>query len=294
ISKETVNGVRINGVNTAGQTSISTVEGNGVTAVKTSAGYVWRTKITDLNNVSKDNNGSWISKRVKLIDPKGILSGCSRKMTENKALLTDYQDIDGGFVAFGESTKCGIKREYSVARTPQQNGVAERKNKTLIEAARTMLADSLLPAIFWAKAVNAACYFRNKANLMGRLKKGFLVGYFVNSKAFRVFNTQTRKVEENLFKKGDGYHAVPSPLSGNYMPPLANLSFVRLDDSVYRPTANKVIASISKGEPSAIKTSNISVKMPKVNSVRTNGVTIKIGLVMMRIHWWTHKIAMKK
>ncbi|GKB19970.1 putative ribonuclease H-like domain-containing protein, partial [Tanacetum coccineum] len=46
----------------------------------------------------------------------------------------------------------GIKREYSVARTPQQNGVAERSNRTLIEAARTMLADSKLPTTFWAKA----------------------------------------------------------------------------------------------------------------------------------------------
>ncbi|GJX17895.1 putative ribonuclease H-like domain-containing protein [Tanacetum coccineum] len=52
----------------------------------------------------------------------------------------------------------GIKREFSVARTPQQNGVAERKNRTLIEAARTMLADSLLPTTFWAEAVNTACY----------------------------------------------------------------------------------------------------------------------------------------
>ncbi|GJW30489.1 ribonuclease H-like domain-containing protein [Tanacetum coccineum] len=43
----------------------------------------------------------------------------------------------------------GIKREYSNARTPQQNGVAERKNRTLIEAARTMLADSFLPNTFW-------------------------------------------------------------------------------------------------------------------------------------------------
>nr|GEU80911.1 hypothetical protein [Tanacetum cinerariifolium] len=51
-----------------------------------------------------------------------------------------------------------IKREFSVARTLQQNGVAERKNMTLIEAARTMLADSLLPIPFWAKAVNTACY----------------------------------------------------------------------------------------------------------------------------------------
>ncbi|GJZ18283.1 putative ribonuclease H-like domain-containing protein [Tanacetum coccineum] len=56
----------------------------------------------------------------------------------------------------------GIKREFSVARTPQQNGVAERKNKTLIEAARTMLVDSKLPATFWAEAVNTACYVQNR------------------------------------------------------------------------------------------------------------------------------------
>nr|GEY51331.1 hypothetical protein [Tanacetum cinerariifolium] len=55
----------------------------------------------------------------------------------------------------------GIKREFSVARTPQYNGIAKRKNMTLIEAARTMLADSLLPIPFWAKAVNTACYVQN-------------------------------------------------------------------------------------------------------------------------------------
>ncbi|GJT90134.1 putative ribonuclease H-like domain-containing protein [Tanacetum coccineum] len=60
--------------------------------------------------------------------------------------------------------KKGIKREYSIARTPQQNGVAERKNRTLIEAARTMLADSLLPIQFWAEAVNTACYSVRKEN----------------------------------------------------------------------------------------------------------------------------------
>ncbi|GJY84436.1 putative ribonuclease H-like domain-containing protein [Tanacetum coccineum] len=54
----------------------------------------------------------------------------------------------------------GIKREYSVARTPQQNGVAERRNRTLIEAARTMLADSKLHTTFWAEAVSTACYVR--------------------------------------------------------------------------------------------------------------------------------------
>ncbi|GJY88325.1 ribonuclease H-like domain-containing protein [Tanacetum coccineum] len=56
----------------------------------------------------------------------------------------------------------GIKREFSNARSPQQNGVAKRNNRTLIEAARTILADSLLPIPFWAEVVNTACYVQNK------------------------------------------------------------------------------------------------------------------------------------
>nr|GEX56384.1 hypothetical protein [Tanacetum cinerariifolium] len=56
----------------------------------------------------------------------------------------------------------GIRREFSVARTPQQNSVAERKNRTLVEAARTMLADSKLPTTFYAEAVNTACYVQNR------------------------------------------------------------------------------------------------------------------------------------
>nr|GFB50329.1 hypothetical protein [Tanacetum cinerariifolium] len=69
----------------------------------------------------------------------------------------------------------GIKTEFSVPRTPQQNGIAERKNRTLIEAARTLLADSLLPIPFWAEAVNTACYVQNRANFKGRLMKDFLL-----------------------------------------------------------------------------------------------------------------------
>nr|GEZ24221.1 hypothetical protein [Tanacetum cinerariifolium] len=67
----------------------------------------------------------------------------------------------------------GIKREFSVARTPQQNGIATRKNRTLIKATRAMLADLLLPIPFWAEAVNTACYVQNRVNLMGRLMRDF-------------------------------------------------------------------------------------------------------------------------
>nr|GEZ65378.1 ribonuclease H-like domain-containing protein [Tanacetum cinerariifolium] len=56
----------------------------------------------------------------------------------------------------------GIKREFSNARTPQQNGVTERRNRTFIEAARTMLADAKLSVTFRAEAVNTACYVQNR------------------------------------------------------------------------------------------------------------------------------------
>nr|GEU83732.1 retrotransposon protein, putative, Ty1-copia subclass [Tanacetum cinerariifolium] len=56
----------------------------------------------------------------------------------------------------------GILRQFSVARTPQQNRVAERRNKTLIEASKTMLADFKLPTNFWAEAVSTACYMQNR------------------------------------------------------------------------------------------------------------------------------------
>ncbi|GJR18339.1 putative ribonuclease H-like domain-containing protein [Tanacetum coccineum] len=102
----------------------------------------------------------------------------------------------------------GIKREYSIARTPQQNDIAKRRNMTLTEAARTLLADSKLPTTFWAEAVSTALPFGchvtilntldNLGKFDGKSDEGFFVGYSLSSKAFRVYNTRTRRVEENL------------------------------------------------------------------------------------------------
>nr|GEY84510.1 ribonuclease H-like domain-containing protein [Tanacetum cinerariifolium] len=58
----------------------------------------------------------------------------------------------------------GIRREFSVARTPQQNSVTERNNRTLIEATRTILADSKLLTTIWAEAINTACYVQNRSS----------------------------------------------------------------------------------------------------------------------------------
>ncbi|GJV58369.1 putative ribonuclease H-like domain-containing protein [Tanacetum coccineum] len=119
------------------------------------------------------------------------------------------------------------------------NGVAKRRNKTLIEAAGTMLVDSKLPTTFWAEVVNTACYVLNRVLVIkphnktpyelihgrtslidfmkpfgcpvtilntrdhlgkfeGKADEIFFVGYFVVSKAMRVFNKRTRIVEETL------------------------------------------------------------------------------------------------
>nr|GFB66771.1 hypothetical protein [Tanacetum cinerariifolium] len=84
----------------------------------------------------------------------------------------------------------GIKREYSVARTPQQNRVAERRNRTLIKAARTM--------VLVVKSHFKTPYELFKGKFDGKSNEGIFVGYSTISKAFRVYNTRTRKVEENL------------------------------------------------------------------------------------------------
>ncbi|KAD4385615.1 hypothetical protein E3N88_25784 [Mikania micrantha] len=133
----------------------------------------------------------------------------------------------------------GIARQYSAARTPQQNGVAERRNRTLIEAARTMLFESKLPIFFWAEAVNTACYVQNRALLNKRHQKTpyeilfnqkpkvghfnsfgcpctllhtepnhkfddkadecYFVGYSSEKAAYRVYNKKTRMIVESYY-----------------------------------------------------------------------------------------------
>nr|GEV91016.1 retrovirus-related Pol polyprotein from transposon TNT 1-94 [Tanacetum cinerariifolium] len=148
----------------------------------------------------------------------------------------------------------GILRQFSVARTPQQNRVVERRNRTLIKTARTMLADFKLPTTFWVEVVNTACYVQNRVLVVkplnktpyelfhgrtstlsfmrpfgcpvtilntidqlgkfnGKADEGFFVGYFLNSKSFRVFNSRTKIVEENLHIRFS--ESTPNVVGGN-------------------------------------------------------------------------------
>nr|GEV88084.1 retrovirus-related Pol polyprotein from transposon TNT 1-94 [Tanacetum cinerariifolium] len=176
--------------------------------------WEWKPKCPILDHVSRNISGLMTLKRFDYNDALGRSksdSRCSRHMTGNMSYLSDFEELNGGYVAFGGNPKGDenqvllrvprennmynvnlkniipsrdltclfaketldesnlwhkrmkeIKKEFSVPRTPQQNGIAERKNRTLIEAARTLLADSLLPIPFWAEAVNTACYVQNR------------------------------------------------------------------------------------------------------------------------------------
>nr|GEV08281.1 ribonuclease H-like domain-containing protein [Tanacetum cinerariifolium] len=194
-------------VNAARDKTVSADGGYKETVVKASADCNWRSKRHYWNKVSKYNR-------------KGIVdSGCSRHMTGNKAYLVEYQDFNGGPVAFegskGQITEfknkyiiefCaskGIKREFSNARTSQQNRVAERKNRALIKAARTMLVDLFLPNTFWAEAVSTACYVLNRVLVTNPQNKTpyELITGFIDPK----FPKKAYKVVKTLY----GLHQAP-------------------------------------------------------------------------------------
>ncbi|GJY88417.1 putative ribonuclease H-like domain-containing protein [Tanacetum coccineum] len=398
---------KVNNVTTAGPKAVvSAVQGYEENAVKSLACWIWRPTRHVINHISKDS-GSSMLKRFDYGNPQYALkdqgifnSGCSRHMTGNKFYLSDYQDIDGRFVAFAGSTKGGkitgkgkiriekldfedvyfvkelkfnlfyvsqmcdkknnvfftkteclvlspdfklLDESQVLLKVPRQNNmysfnlknvvpsggltclfakatidesnlwhrrlghinfktmnklvrgnlvrglpskifendhtcVACQKGKRHKASCKTKLVSSisqplqmlhmdlfgptfvkslnkkmyclvvtgdinkLLPTIFWAEAINTACYVQNRVLITkphnktpyelligrplnldfmrpfgcpvtilntldhlgkfeGKADEGFLVGYSINSKAFRVFNTRTRKVEENLHIK---------------------------------------------------------------------------------------------
>ncbi|CAN1825372.1 Retrovirus-related Pol polyprotein from transposon TNT 1-94 [Linum perenne] len=161
---------------------------------------------------------------------------------KNKVINEIRSDHGGEFENHDFENLCndyGIRHNFSAPRTPQQNGVVERKNRTLVEIARTLLHDFGLPKIFWGEAVNTACYITNRALVRSPLKKtpyeiwkgrkpnigyfrpfgckcfilntkdqlgkfdaksdeGIFLGYSDLSKAYRVYNKRTFKVEESI------------------------------------------------------------------------------------------------
>jgi transposase InsO family protein len=107
----------------------------------------------------------------------------------------------------------GIKHEFSSPYIPQQNGVVERKNRTLLDMVRTMLDEYKTPDQFWAEAINIACYSINQLYLHRILKKTsyeLLTGKKPNVSYFRVFGSKCFI----LIKRGRNYKFSPKAVEG--------------------------------------------------------------------------------
>jgi hypothetical protein len=107
----------------------------------------------------------------------------------------------------------GIKHEFSTPYTPQQNGVVERKNKTLIDMERTMLGEYKTPEWFWSEVVNTACHAINHLYLHRLLKKTvyeLLTSNKPNVSYFRVFGSKCY----SLVKKGWHSKFAPKAVEG--------------------------------------------------------------------------------
>jgi transposase InsO family protein len=99
----------------------------------------------------------------------------------------------------------GIKRHFSAPRTPQQNGVAERENRIVQEAARTMLAEGKLPNIYWREAVYTTIYILKRAQIRVNHDKTPYELWFgkpMSIKHFTVFGSKCyiKKDDDNLGK----------------------------------------------------------------------------------------------
>nr|GFA06434.1 retrovirus-related Pol polyprotein from transposon TNT 1-94 [Tanacetum cinerariifolium] len=91
----------------------------------------------------------------------------------------------------------GIQHQTSVARTPEQNGIVERRNRTLVEAARTMLRAAKVPLFLWAEAI-ATAYGENLDKMKEKGDECIFVGYSTQLRAYRVFNKRTRVIMESI------------------------------------------------------------------------------------------------
>nr|GFB15544.1 hypothetical protein [Tanacetum cinerariifolium] len=123
----------------------------------------------------------------------------------------------------------GIQHQTSVARTPKQNGVVERQNRTLVKAARTMLNTAKVPLFFWAEAIATACFTQNYGENLDKMKeKGdecIFVGYSNQSRAYIVFNKRTRVIMESIHVNFDELPLMASDqLSSDPAPKCQNLA----------------------------------------------------------------------
>ncbi|GJS73549.1 retrovirus-related pol polyprotein from transposon TNT 1-94 [Tanacetum coccineum] len=151
-------------------------------------------------------------------------SGCSKHMTRDRSRLRNFMkkftktvrfrnDHFGAIMGYGDYMIGDSVISKTVSRTPQQNDVVERRNRTLVEAARTMLIFSKALMFLWAEAVatawvfGALCYPTNDNEDLGKLQPtadiGIFVGYAPSRKGYRIYNKRTRRIMETIHVQFD-------------------------------------------------------------------------------------------
>ncbi|KAG5666630.1 hypothetical protein PVAND_014646 [Polypedilum vanderplanki] len=128
----------------------------------------------------------------------------------------------------------GIKFQSTVGYAPEQNGIAERKNRTLMEAARTMLFDSKLPKFLWAEAVNEACYNQNR-----------LVSKLRNETPYEVYNKKKQYFKDFHIFGSEVYFKIPDEVRKKLDPKAKKGRYVGHDNQakgyrVYEPDSRTV------------------------------------------------------
>nr|GEX99333.1 retrovirus-related Pol polyprotein from transposon TNT 1-94 [Tanacetum cinerariifolium] len=160
--------------------------------------------------------GKWGNPQYALKDKGVIDSGCSRHMTQNMSYLSDFKVLNGGYVAFGGNLKGGKIFGKGKIRTDSLlpipfcaevvNTACYVHNRVLVTKPYKKTPYELLhgrpPSIGFMRPFGYLVTILNTLDSLGKFEgkvdEGFLVGYSVNSKAFRVFNSITRIVQETL------------------------------------------------------------------------------------------------
>nr|GEZ65396.1 hypothetical protein [Tanacetum cinerariifolium] len=189
----------------------------------------------------------------------------------------------------------GIQHQRSVARTPEQNGVVERRNRTLVEAARTMLSATKVPLFFWAEAIATACFTQNRSLVIPRHEKTpyhiindrkppvkffyifgsvcyivrdgenldkmkergdecIFVGYFNQSRAYRVFNKRTRVIMESIHVNFDELPQMASDQSSS--DPAPECQTMALNHDSLSPTIQRQ-ANVPQADRTVVSKSSV-------------------------------------
>nr|GFB38630.1 retrovirus-related Pol polyprotein from transposon TNT 1-94 [Tanacetum cinerariifolium] len=192
----------------------------------------------------------------------------------------------------------GISHEISVAPSPQQNGVVERRNCTLIEAARTMLIYAQAPLFLWAEVVtpyellqsklpdlsffhvfSALCYPTNDSENLGKLQPkadiGIFIGYALTKKAFRIYNRRTRRIIKTIHVDFDELTALASEQRSSG-PALIEMNPGTITAEVIAPIA-EVIPQINADStviPQDVRDDNLDMEVAHMGNDLLFGVLI--------------------